>query len=250
MRRLWLAMSVLAFGTVGAAAEEPARQESLEFSVTPYIWLAGVDGDATIGDRSRAGSADFGDILTDLKFAFMGSAELRYGRFGLVGDFLNFEFKQGVTTPHNMLFAGGTGSMNATGLALVALFRAVDDPRFSLDLGAGIRPWWVDTKLHLNAGLAAARTFSASDNWTDPILALRAHGRLSEQFGLTAYADIGGFNVGSKLTWQFLATVDWQPKDWLVFHAGWRYLAFDFENGERKLDMHMGGPILGATFRF
>lgn len=235
-----------------ASAQTPSAgsSEGWGFSVTPYVWFAGISGDATLRDRTASGSADFGNVLDDLDFAFMTSAEVRYGRFGVLADFLYMDLSQGVSTPRDLAFRGGTGTVTATGLGFAAMFRVIEDPRGSLDVGAGIRPWWVDTRLRLNPGLVPGRTFSTSANWTDPIIALRGHIRLSEQFSLTAYGDIGGFGVGSDFTWQAMGTLNWQPHNWLVLSAGWRHLAFDFENGETSLDMAISGPILGASFRF
>ncbi|MBR0682031.1 hypothetical protein GXW74_16165 [Roseomonas eburnea] len=44
---------------------------------------------------------------------------------------------------------GGAGSTRSLGLA--AMVRVLDGAQGSLDFGAGIRPWWVDTTLRLHA---------------------------------------------------------------------------------------------------
>ena len=65
------------------------------------------------------------------------------------------------------------------------------------------------------------------------------------------YPAISGLNrAGSQFTYQVLATANWNPYHWLTVSAGYRQLAFDFENGNGKLNLTLGGPILGASFRF
>ena len=80
---------VLAVATTGwrAEAQTPTPQSTTEGwhgSVTPYGWFAGISGTATVRDRSASGSADFGDILNDLKFAAMLRKE--HGGFILHGQ--------------------------------------------------------------------------------------------------------------------------------------------------------------------
>ena len=66
-------------------AVTPVEPDRWQFSVGPYLWMAGVK--STVGFTSvRSGStinanvdADFGKILGDLNFAFMTDAEARRG---------------------------------------------------------------------------------------------------------------------------------------------------------------------------
>jgi opacity protein-like surface antigen len=84
----------------------------------------------------------------------------------------------------------------------------------------------------------------------DPILAVRGHVRLTDRIGLTAYADIGGFQTGSQLTWQAVGALDWQITSSIVAQIGWRYIYIDYSKDNVTVDMDLSGPFLGATFRF
>jgi hypothetical protein len=167
----------------------------------------------------------------------------------MVGDVLTISLEQDVTT-RGVVFSRGEARVTTTGAGLVGLYRVLDLPSGSLDLGGGIRPWWVSTQVSLEAGLAQARSSKRSAEWMDPVVSARGHLRLAERFVLTVYADIGGFGAGSELTWQVLGTLDWRATDWLRLHAGWRHLAFDFDRRRLSLDVSLSGPILGATIRF
>lgn len=255
-RMLAIVLALSATGISPASAQSalaPAPREGWEFTITPYVWLAGISGDLTtpFNRASRLEvSADFGELLSDMSgFAFMGSAEARYGRLIVLGDFLALTITNDVST-RDILFQGGKARVQTTGTGLAALYRVVEDPRGVLDLGVGMRPWWVDTRLTLNSGLATGGTAKASESWIDPVIAIRGSIRLSPSWAISGYADIGGFGVGSELTWQAVATLDWRANEWLTLRAGWRHLSFDFQNHSLSLNADITGPIIGAAFRF
>jgi hypothetical protein len=50
----------------------------------------------------------------------------------------------------------------------------------------------------------------ASLNWADPLVGARYHAMLSPRFGVSVYGDIGGFNTGSRLTWQAIENLHLQ----------------------------------------
>ena len=55
---------------------------------------------------------------------------------------------------------------------------------------------------------------SRSAGWGDPLLAARYHRDFSNGFGLTAYGDFGGFDVGAHVDWQVIGTLDYALKPW------------------------------------
>jgi hypothetical protein len=132
----------------------------------------------------------------------------------------------------------------------MGLFRVVEVPRQSLDVGAGTRIWSASTRLSLNAGLLPGVVQKESTSWADPVLATRYHVDLSDRLGLTAYGDIGGFGAGSTLTWQAIGSLDYRASGSLVLRAGWRYLSVDKKRGDFRLDLGFNGPFVAATFRF
>ncbi len=77
--------------------------------------------------------------------------------------------------------------------------------------------------------------------------------RLSERWGVRGEADIGGFGVGSDLTWnaQAVLTYGFTVAGYEAFAAaGYRALYWDYKDGGFEWDVTMSGPILGAGVRF
>ena len=74
--------------------------------------------------------------------------------------------------------------------------------------------------------------------------------RLSDQFAITAYGDIGGFGVGSQFTWQAFATLDYRITENISASAGFRWIHIDYDKGSSDISLDMAGPIIGASLRF
>ncbi len=62
-------------------------QDGWTFSVAPYFWMAGISGETSqFGLPTVDIDSNFGDILSNLDFAFMAAGEARNGRFSVIGD--------------------------------------------------------------------------------------------------------------------------------------------------------------------
>jgi hypothetical protein len=191
-------------------------------------------------------------LLGDLNgVPFMGSAEIRVGPIGLLGDVLHVPVESTITT-RNVFFQGGKAALTTnTGTALV-LYRVLDAPSQFADLGGGFRSWGFSAKLTLNPGLAAEEIVNRRAGWGDPLLAGRYHYDFGNGFGLTAYGDLGGFGVGAHTDWQVIGTVDYALNSWISLRVGYRSLNFNYSASDSNLgfNVHMRGAIFAGTFQF
>lgn len=252
-RAILIAAAAIGLGLQPAEAQQPAPS-GWEFSITPYAWIAGITGSTSTPSGRVAEptvSASFGDIISSLSgLTFMGFAEARNGRFGIVAEIMTMTIERDFSTPRNILFHGGEARIGSTNFSVAGLYRVVEAPSHFVDVGAGVRPWWLNTRLRLNPGLDPGRTVNSSLDWVDPLVAARAHLRLSDTWGLSAFGDVGGFGFGSRLSWQAGATLDWRPAEWIDLRAGWRHLFFEIEQSQVTMKTTVTGPIIGATMRF
>jgi opacity protein-like surface antigen len=95
-----------------------------------------------------------------------------------------------------------------------------------------------------------SRSVSARESWWDPVIGVRVLVPLAEAWTLVGYADIGGFGVGSDLTYQLLAGVNWQFARSVSAKVGYRYFYQDYEQDGFIWDMAASGFYLGAGFKF
>jgi hypothetical protein len=252
---IFASIAGIASGLHAASAQEATGFGQPQFFVTPYLWLAGVYATTqTPLERLPTVNSSVGpfEMLGHLEGApFMGSAELRDGPIGLLGDFLHVPVSTKITT-RNVLFQGGNAALATdTGTALL-LYRVFSAPNQFADFGGGFRAWGFSANLSLNPGLLSGVSVNRSASWGDPLLAGRYHFDFGNGFGLTAYGDLGGFGVGAHTDWQLIGTADYALNSWINLHLGYRSLNFNYSASDSNLgfDVHMRGPIFAGTFRF
>ncbi|MBX9700152.1 MAG: hypothetical protein K2X74_11995, partial [Acetobacteraceae bacterium] len=166
------------------------------------------------------------------------------------GDLFYAALQQDVNTPRDLLFQGGHARVTATIGTILGMVRVVETPGQHFEIGAGTRIWGLSTKLSLNPGLAAGAIQKTNFSWADPLIAARYTARLSPQFGVTVYGDVGGFGAGSRLTWQAMGSLDYALSGSTTLRGGWRYLSVDKTRGAYGVDLGFNGPFLAASFRF
>jgi hypothetical protein len=253
MNRLLVPTVATAALAVGLPAHAQERTASgWELSATVYAWALSLDGDAELAGIEADVDVPFSDILDELSFAGMGSIVARNGPYGF---FVNPLFARTETDNDLVRVRDDT-----TILGLGALYRAVDwrqpdtavgGPRGAqLDVLAGVR--LTSLRLELN-GRRGLPKFDDSKTWVDPTVGLGGRLQLTERWETFAEGDIGGFGVGSDITWDWFAGVGYGlglfGRDaWL--RAGYRMLHQDYKDGDFEWDVTYKGPFVGLTARF
>jgi hypothetical protein len=234
------------------ASAQSALRDADGWTVTlsPYLWFSGLGGTVEAPSGGESFSADFGDIFQAMKFAFMGMGEARRGNLSLIVDTMYLNLQQGVPAPGVGDFSAATARTQSAEFSLIGLYTVLDRPAGRIELGGGIRAWWFQTDLRLDAGRLPGRTQTSTTSWADPVISVRGVARLTDRLAFTAYADVGGFGAGSQLTWQAFATFDYRITDRLTASAGFRWIHIDYEKGLTNISLDMAGPIIGTTFRF
>jgi hypothetical protein len=266
--------------------------DSWTYSATLYAWLPMMNGSATVKGRTTDVNVDFNDLMNLVRdseipkdlFALRGYFEARKGRLSLFADLVYLK----VALDASMTRSRGIDELNATvgasaGLKVemfiaemaaayeVARWGSTGAPGSgtAIDVFAGARAWWqkADASLALsgtlNIGdltLNADRTATASGNvaWVDPLIGLRLRHQFAPGWNFIASGDVGGFNVGSKFSWQALAALNY---DFYVHNnvtwsgmLGYKALFVDYSQGSGlthyEYDMTMHGPVFGVTARF
>jgi hypothetical protein len=91
---------------------------------------------------------------------------------------------------------------------------------------------------------------SADKDWLDPFIGVRAQWNLSEKWYLAGQSDIGGFSVGSDLSWSVQGTVGYAFTPSVSLEAGYRYLDTDYSSGNFTYDVAQAGALIGLNIRF
>lgn len=245
-----LMRNVLAAFLVMTAGHASAQDSGWSYTITPYLWLP----DSTIGIETPRGSVtgelSIGDALKELDFAFMGAFEASNGKWSFVTDLVYFNLSATERTPFGGLFSEASVGSKITAFSALAAYRVHEAGNVSIDIGAGLRAWSLKSEVGLSGGLLPAERFSSSDQWVDPIIALRGRVDFDEKWFATFYLDAGGFGVGSDQSYQAITSIGYNVNDrWSVL-GGWRYIDFERDDNGNQLDFKQSGLILGASYRF
>lgn len=256
------ATSVLLAGSAlaadpGVMTEPPVAASDWIVQVTPYLWASGIDGNISPFQRAPTVGVDvpFSEIWDNLNFGGFMSVWARRDRFVFSGDlmYVNLSDTDTVGIPNLPDFPGGAidASLDTVQFyaALEGGYRVVDTPEFTLDALAGGRFWYISNDVTLSyAGYSISR--GADFTWIDPLIAARAFYNITDKLSVMGHADIGGFGVGSELTWSVLGTVNYVFNDNWSVSAGYKYLSVDYDDDGYVFDVDMSGPVLGFTYRF
>jgi len=239
-----------------SAGPDAAAQSRWAVQVSPYLWAAGLSGNVTPfqGAPTLSINKSFSDLMNDLKIGGFVNVWARYDRlvFSLDAMYVNLgEVRAIPAIPGVAPTPGLTARVDNRQIVatLQSGYRVLEMPDASLDALAGFRWWNLRTKASLQYDPYSFTT-DAALSWVDPVIGLRGFYRLSDRFSTMVQADIGGFGAASKLTWQVLATVNYDVSDRVTASAGYKVLAVDYSSGGQVFDAVLSGPVLGLTWRF
>ncbi|MFO0417525.1 MAG: hypothetical protein ACK5Y6_09575 [Pseudomonadota bacterium] len=232
----------------------PASAESWEFVLAPYGLLPNISGDASLG-RIEGADVDLnaGDVLDSLELGFMMQGEARHkSGFGVLLNYAFMKLGQDAQGPAG--FTNFEADIFQGALEGFGTYR-IGFAKSTLDLYAGVRWWDINIDIDANTPFGS-RSFGRDQDWVDPVVGLRWIPQIADSWRAIAQADIGGFDVASKLSWAAQLGAMWDASDSVSLVLMYRLLSVDYSTGERgtrdrfEYDTITQGPLLGAIFRF
>jgi hypothetical protein len=221
------------------------------FSTIGYGWLAGATGKVGIG-RLPAADLDltFFDALDVFKFAFMGAAEARHDRLVFLGDayWIHLGVDKGITVRDTEFVSAELDSKTGAVTALGG-YRVLQRTDGIVDLLAGARINLFNNRLEVTG---PTRTLSdrVKDVWVDPIIATRSIIPLGEKVSMTLYGDVGGFGIGSDITFQAVGTLNYRINRKMNAGVGWRYEKINYDKNGLDYDVAQSGPFIALRTDF
>ena len=255
-------------------------------SATPYSWLTYLKGDQTIRGRTVNIDANPIEVLEHLDVApWMSYVEARRGRLVLYND--TFYAKLRLDADRARSFNRGSLNVAADVQFEQAIIEAgaayeigrwrsgggiKDDvpARFTaLDLVLGARYWYQDMSISLaltavidttDLDISGSRAIARGGNvdWVDPLVGFRIRHQMAPGRELVFRADVGGFDVGSTISWNVLAAYGWDVamRNGVTYSGvlGYRALSVDYTKGtgphRYEYDVLQHGPIMGLSVKF
>jgi len=287
---LGLAVATITAPTPSAAQAARAPDGEWRFSLTPYVWLPTVNakieyplpgiGGGGGGGGGGTGTAPDGSLnteigpdqyLTKLNFAAMLAGEARRGPWSVMADYIGLRVSgkgsrlNGVSIGGNRLpelDASATSSSQSTLKStlwnVTGGYALIEDGAYRLDAIAGIRvgkldasvDWTLSASVNLPDGtpvLTRSGRLDASRDVVDGVIGARGRWQIDSRWAVPWYVDIG--TGTSRFTWQAFAGASY-AFSWGEVLFAWRHLGLQDQDREVFRRVTMGGPTLGATFRF
>jgi len=249
----WLAAVVVAlFAASGAAhADEGAWQHTLVI----YGMGAAIDGEARIGELKVPVDVSISELFDALEFGAMGAYRADNGTWSFTAD-ATFMALGGTSKSERGRIKGDVDvDQNTLMLTVGRKWTPQLEALFSLS--------WFDLSNQLKltiispiTGNTTVRKASADASWVDPMLGLVYQVPFRDDWRFALRGDVGGFGIGSDLSYQLLATAHWQSSGSVGVVFGYRLIAFDYEDGRRgargyeRYDLTEQGPLVGVTIAF
>ncbi len=236
---------------MSVAVDEPSASEGskeVEVAFTPYLWMPSIKGDIAIPRNDSEAEVDksFGDILGDLKFAFMGTLDVKYHRFIVHTDLIYLSLGADIERVDSLIFTEGKADMKQTIATGAIGYRVVDRGPMFVDLYAGGRLVSLDVDLELEGPLQT-REASVSPSNVSPLIGGKARFPLSDRWALALQGDIG---FDSDVKWQLAGTVQYQLGEHWRAGVGYRHLQLHHDTDESELDIAFSGPLVAVTYIF
>ena len=238
----------------GDSQPQIATESGWTYEITPYFWAPGLKGDAGLFGADPVGvDVKFVDLFDAINWSDFPPVAMVYGearndRFGVFADLIHFALQADASRPGPPPFSAEL-ELKATIATALGFYRVAEDGMSHVDVLAGGRLWSVDGDLGLalgRAGLAA----SDDETWVDPVIGIKGHYRLNENFFLKGWAMIGGFGVSSDFMWDVFGGVGYQVNDRFSTTAGWRHQGVDYSHNAFLFDVDLNGPMIEGSFRF
>ena len=262
---MWLIACSLLLGLVAApglhAQDSPEQANKWQFEITPYFLAAAMNGTSGAAGVSADIDMDFDDILDNLDAGLMAAFEARKGPWIFAFDGVYFRLKDEPTKS----WTGPLGKVSVQGDVEATLtqqlytgwvgYRVIDN-NFKLDLTGGLRHTIAENDLTIvvnssgNLFPGGTRNLEGRQSWDDPIIGVRFMESFAQKWSVYGYGDVGGFGVGSDITYQLLAGIRWQISKLVSAKLAYRYLYQDYEDDGFVWDMSYQGPMLGIGFTF
>jgi hypothetical protein len=249
-----MALSAWALSSHAQEASVPPAQarDGWQFSVTPYLWMAGQSGSLRIGRiiPQQNVDASFSNIWRNLNFGVMGTFEARKDRWGIIVD----GFYVSVAKTSDPILGGrlGTarGELDNGVLQVAGAYRVYQSDLIPVDVLAGLRYTNVNATLSLSPSelLPSGAQRGKGESWVDGLVGVRATWHFADKWSLMGYADVGA--GGTNYSWQFAGVLFWNITKNIDLTTGYRILAQDYNSSSFYYNIRTAGPFAGARIRF
>jgi hypothetical protein len=216
------------------------------------VWGMSLSGDTGVKNLSTSVSASFEDLIQNTNFAAFPSFELSKGNWVLAinGLYANLSDEERFTGPLGVRRGVDvTANMGVVDVGIgYTIVRGTTTTGAPFTLTPAIGGRWTYIDLEINP--LNAETRSANRSWFDPYIGLVGVVGITRKLDWRNAGTIGGFGVGSQLTWTAETMLEWHFSEHVGLDVGYRVLSWDYDLSGFKWDMTLQGPWIGLSFNY
>jgi len=235
------------------SAQSATSEKKWNFLTDVYLMFPYMDGETGIGDLlSVPVDANPGDIFSKLKMAAMLYLEAKTDKWAITSDLVYMNLNQDVT-PSTLIHSGQV-TVKEFIWEPAGFYRIV--PFWEVGVGGRLTSLSTDIDVRRNVLPAGTEeiTASGSKTWFDPVIITRLSTDIKDKWLFQFRGDIGGFGIGSDLTWQLQAYAGYRFGKVFQLTAGYRLLSIDYDKGVDKerfiYNVDTFGPVIRVGFNF
>lgn len=241
-----------------------ADDDAFCFSITPYIWAVNVDGDIEVGVPAEGIpnqllhiSENFKDIFKHVNGGGMFDINVNRGKFGLFADvmYVNIKGLEVTTSDEFEVLVDTKFGLYSAGISWRAFEHKINNySKIGFEPYVGAR-YTKNTSSAVLAEVPDDPTFGATyeARWTEPFIGAMLLFDIDPFWSIKLGGDVGGINKNQD-SYDLVGLVAYKPIKCFTIALGYRqfYQAFTTGSGSTYFywKMHIGGPIVGLTFRF
>lgn len=241
------------FTGAAVSAQTTETEKKWNFLAEPYLMFPYMNGETGIGNNLILPvEASPGDIFNKLQMGAMVFLKAQTPKWIITSDLVYMNLNQDLT-PGIILHDG-----SVTAKQLIWEPAGLYRPMPFLAIGLGGRLNYVQTSVDGSVNTIPEGTSPISGRhhktWFDPIIIVQLETDIHDKWLFKFRGDVGGFNVGSALTWQLQGDVGYRFTKLFQLSVGYRYISIDYSSGDapREFVFNMGeyGPTIKFGFNF
>lgn len=246
---------LLAATAATCASPVPRAEGGWEQTAVLYAMGAALDGESTVGDITVPVDLSISDVFDALEMGAMGAYRAENGTWSFTVDATYMALGGSAEARGDRL----RGEVDVDQITLMGTVGRRLTPSLEALFSLAYFDLSADLELRLRSPVTGGtidRSASTDASWVDPLVGLQYQVPFADDWRFNLRGDIGGFGVGSDLSYQMLANVRWQMNERFGLAFGYRLIAFDYEDGKRgtrgyqRFDLTEQGPLVGLTISF
>lgn len=240
---------------VGSNCVYAVDSSTWKFTVAPYIWAMGMNGEVQLASQSANVSQSFSDLMSDFKGGGMLWFEARKGNLGIFANALYSALGKNTAVDTYTIKSSADYGLLSLGASYKIFERSYNNSSLlKIEPYIGARYTTNDSSLKiLNTNISTQNNVS----WVDPIVGAKILYNINKYWGTTFAGDIGGTNFNDHKSYDVYGLIGYNPSnksDFFTLYLGYRLLYQHYATGSDKdlfvWKMHLSGPVLGIAFKF